>query len=353
MSNSSPDKIHGFTWLRVILSWMIVIWHGHFLGISPAMTVQKRYVPNLLDIFHMNIVQLGVPLFLLISLFLFIRKETKKQLKPGYLGNRLLHFAVVYFVWRFVYFCFSIGNLWVSARGIPRNIYHLIFGADTVLYFFVELIWMTGVTALFNHFLKTSTPRQKLILYSLGGGVSLVLTSSLYFLPLGLRIETLRYFSPIAFLPYLFFAQILYLLVYNYSKYLNILSFWGVLLSLGFIVLDWLILPSAVYLQNGIGAAITGYGRCSLVFSSVTVFLCFLKIESPPPRVINNLSDISLYVFVIHPLAIRLCSRFSHGIYICFVCLITLLCSELLFVVMKHFHLSDNKGKNEKSFGKI
>ncbi len=335
MPNSS-GKVHGFTWLRTILSWMIVVWHGHFLGVSQAMTEQSHYTPSILDIFHMNIVQLGVPLFLLISLFLFIRKYDTGQLPPKYTFTRILHFLLIYLAWRSVYFCFGIGNLWISERGILRNIYHLVFGGDTVLYFFVELIWLTALTAVLSYLLNYLETRAKILLFSSLLGLSLIITSCLYILPLGIRIESLRYFSPIGFLPYLFAAQLLYILNRDFcvNKLIIIMSF----LSIALIAIDWMLLPSAIYLKNGIGAAITGYGRVSLVCTASTFFLLFLKVQSPPPVIINNLSNISLYVFVIHPIAIKICNAYTRCVYILLVCLITLICSELLFWIMNRIH---------------
>ena len=68
------ERIEGFTYLRAVFSWIIVVWHGHFLGTSPGLTIQDHYYANWRDVFHFNIVPIGVPIFLTMSLFLYIEK---------------------------------------------------------------------------------------------------------------------------------------------------------------------------------------------------------------------------------------------------------------------------------------
>lgn len=307
---TTGKKFEGFTYLRVVFSWMIVAWHGRFLGQTPAMKIADSYTANVKDIIQFNIFSMGVPIFIIISLFLFINRyylNISKGISPeSYLKKRLCNFLALYIFWRLIYFFFGIGKFWHKPRGIFRNIYHLIFGADTVLYFFVEMIWLLIAVHLICKFTAKLSCKQKLYIYSLFTVLSLVITSSLYVLPLGLRIECLKYFSPICFIPYIFSSLLIHHLYTNYRTYCNKIMLVLAIISVALIISDWILLPDKVYLQNGIASALTGYGRPSLVTSSMALILLVLNVEKKPPCIIENLGNISLYVFCFHPIFISL-----------------------------------------------
>lgn len=45
-------KLEGFTYLRAAFSWIIVGWHGNFLGETPLMKVADRYTAKNVCIQH-------------------------------------------------------------------------------------------------------------------------------------------------------------------------------------------------------------------------------------------------------------------------------------------------------------
>ena len=241
------------------------------------------------------------------------------------------------------YFFFSIGKFWDTPRGLVRNIYHLIFGGDTVLYYFVEMLWLLIAVHLICNFMAKFSNKQKLYVYSLLTLFSMVITFSLYFLPLGLKIESLRYFSPICFIPYIFTSLLIHHISANYRAYCNKIMIVLAVISIVLIIFEWEILPDKVYLQNGIRSALTGYGRPSLVTSSMALILLVLNIEKKPPLIIENLGNISLYVFCFHSIFIKLFSEISHGWFIFAVVSSTLVFSELLYFLRKKTVLGKSK----------
>lgn len=343
----SRKKFEGFAYLRVVFSWIIVTWHGRFLGETPAMKIADSYSANFKDIFQCNLMQMGVPIFIIISLFLFIDRYylniSKGVSSKPYLKKRLCNFLALYVFWRVIYFFFGIGKFWHQPRGFARNIYHLIFGADTVLYYFVEMIWLLIVVYLMCKFTAKFSNKQKLYIYSLLSILSIGITSSLYFLPLQLKIEGLRNFSPIVFIPYIFSSLLIHHIYNNYRTYCNKIMLALTVISIALIISEWIILPDKVYLQNGLASALTGYGRASLVTSSVALFLLVLNFEKKPPCIIENLANISLYVFCLHPIFIKLFSELSNGWFIFAVVSSTLVFSELLYFLKKKTVLGKSK----------
>lgn len=340
-------KLEGFTYLRVAFSWIIVGWHGNFLGETPLMKVADRYTANLKDIYQCNVMQMGVPIFILISLFLYIDRyySTVSQglsSKP-YLKKRICHFSVLYMFWRVIYSFFGIGQFWHQPRGLVRNVYHLIFGADTVLYYFVEIIWLVLAVHILCQFTTNFSGKQKLYVYSVLSVFSMCLTFSLHFLPLSLKLESLRYFSPIGFIPYVFSSLLVHHMYTNYRTYCNKIMIVLAVISIGLIVAEWLLLPDKVYIQNGFRSALNGYGRPSLVTSSMALILLVLKCNKKPPRIIENLGNISLYVFCLHSIFIKLFDGLSNGWFIVAVVGSTLVLSELLYFLKTKTVLGKSK----------
>lgn len=334
------ERFEGLTYIRAIFSWIIVVWHGHFLGTTPGLTVQDHYYVNWRDVFQFNIVPIGVPIFLVMSLFLYVEKyhrlvEDGKD-PAGYLKKRLVHFFVLYVVWRIVYAFFNIGTFWVEERGLVRNIYHLVFGADTILYFFVELLWLIPATHIVLTLTSKLTNRKKTVIYVSLLVVSVAITSSVYLWPLGVKMEALRYFSPVGFLPYLPVALLTHHLFRNYFSHCNKIILILAPLSIVLSVLDWIVLPDNIYFSNGINAPITGYGRPSLVVASIVLILLVLKIKQKPPMIIENLGNISLYVFCTHMIFRRLFDNLPFVWFVILVTLSTLIVSEALYYLISY-----------------
>ena len=328
------ERIHGFTYLRAILSFMILAWHAHFLGETPILTARKSYYPNPADVYQMNIVQIGVPLFIVMSLYLYVRKrELNGGFSRKYFTKRLLYFTILYIVWRSLFAVFKIGSFWIPERGLIRNIYHLIFGADTALYFFVELILFLIVTEIVCRIIEKVN--NKLLVLFILLFFSLVVTMSLYLMPLGIKMESLRYFSPVGFIPYPFLTLILFYFHNTYDKkqqkHAMIISS---SLSVIFIAFDWLFLTDSEYLTNGFGAAMSGYGRLSVVTLSFTVALIFLNIKKQPGKIIDFLSKTALYVFCLHPIFIKVLGSIENRFIFCsLVLVLTYICAALIYMI--------------------
>ena len=260
----------------------------------------------------------------------------------------MIHFASLYVIWRFVYFLFKLDTFWSAPRGLIRNIYHLIFGADTILYFFIELIWLIPVAHIVLSLTAKFSNLKKLLIYLCMLVIAVGITSSIYFWPLGIKIESLRYFSPVGFLPYLPVALLAQLLFRNYSAFCNKIIAVFVPAAIILSAADWIFLPDNIYFSNGINAPITGYGRPSLVVSCFVLILIVLKIKQKPPFIIENLGNISLYVFCVHMIFHimfgRLCDDLPLLWHSMFVIFSTLIASEILYYLISYI-----KSKRQKS----
>lgn len=297
------DKIIGFDYLRPLFAIFVVAWHSLLFGKSIIFSISNRYIPNVIDIIYVNLLNLAVPVFMLMSLFLYIKNRNEKGEKYFFksIKNRLI--TIVF--WITFYFIIGRGVLWQGELGAARNIYMLIFsGFGTLFYFMIHLVILTILAEILRRY-------PSLFILKLMMIISLLIIIISYFLPQVLRVEALRFYSPVNFLPYLFIAFLIYSFIKkNYSR-AKIKLILIILISLGILsaLIEWILLPNKIYVELGYAIAIPIYGRNSQIIFATFIVLSAYYINKPAPKSVKILSEYSLSIYCLHPLVITFISN--------------------------------------------
>ena len=340
-------KINGIVYLKAFLPLLVIAWHARFLGISGIMRVKDVYIPSITDIVYINIVNLAVPIFFLISFYLYLVKR-KPSGNTKYLIKRVGKLVGIFLIWRAIYFIFGIGKLWIPKRGLIINLYHLLFGGGDTLLYYVQLliyflVFICSFCNKFNLNLKT--------IASIGLVLSGLLLLACYFITDYFKYEALRYFSPIAFIPLIFISM----LITNSkceidTKYIFLLFSVGVV----FAISEWLLIPDSAYISKGsFPAAAPIYSRLSQIAIACSLFFVFLKISKEPHKIVVRLSEVSLYAYCIHQIFISCISTYfklSYFVLFVITVVLTYAFSLAIYAVKKYYY--SRKRKNTKVFNK-
>lgn len=333
-------EIAGFTWLKCILPIFVILVHYREIWSLSISIPSECYRPTWQDILFMNVASLAVPLFFVMSLYLYVGKR-QNNLNGGlaYLGKRIVYLGILFMVWRIIYTCFGIGSLWISERGLIRNLYHWILGGgDTALYFLEILI---GLMILEEVLLQAVGNFQSKVVIVTNLAIFLMaclLLASAYYLPYPANVEALRHFSPFAFLPYIPLACLLHKINDSAIKIKMKKTDIGLfVVAIGLVVYEWFILPSKVYLDNGYFCAMPSYARLSSVFLSA--FIIRLSLRIPKSKLwAKMLAGLSLYVYCFHQILITVTQKVANVVIrlgIVIVC--TYACSYMVVAMKKHF----------------
>ncbi|MCQ2451383.1 MAG: acyltransferase [Clostridia bacterium] len=296
-------RISGITYLKAFLPLLVIACHARPFGESLYSVTPLPNSPSFNDSLFVNVFSLAVPIFFIISLYLYLKKRSRSENVGSVFKARIIYLAVLFLVVRGIYLIFGIGNLWVSKRGMVRNVYHLVFGGgDTLLYYLEALIFLIILLEIvIRVFSKLNIQKTKI--YCIFAAVLTVLIIAFYFVPFAsLKVEALRFFSPICFLPYVFIALI-------FDKLKDKPKIWqlSALLGLGIIsaIIEWRFLPDTLFLQSGYQVALSLYGRPSVVLISAVIFGFSLYITEKPSKVIEFMAAISLDVYLTHQIVIK------------------------------------------------
>ncbi len=329
-------RISGITYLKAFLPLLVIGCHARpFSKLLYSMTPLPNS-PSFNDILFLNVFSLAVPIFFIISLYLYLKKRSRSENVGSVFKARIIYLAVLFLVVRGIYLIFGIGNLWVSKRGMVRNVYHLVFGGgDTLLYYLEALIFLIILLEIvIRVFSKLNIQKTKI--YCIFAAVLTVLIIAFYFVPFAsLKVEALRFFSPICFLPYVFIALI-------FDKLKDKPKIWqlSALLGLGIIsaIIEWRFLPDTLFLQSGYQVALPSYGRPSVVLISAAIFGFSLYIEDKPSKAIEYMSALSLYVYCIHQIVITCVSDKSSNpaVRYLLVVVITYAASAVVYQLVKY-----------------
>lgn len=205
-------EIAGFTWLKCILPIFVILVHYREIWSLSISIPSECYRPTWQDILFMNVASLAVPLFFVMSLYLYVGKR-QNNLNDGlaYLGKRLVHLGVLFVIWRAIYACFGIGSLWITERGVVRNLYHWILGGgDTALYFLEILIGLMILEEVLLQAVGKLQPKVAIVTNLVVFLLACLLLAGAYCFPYPANVEALRHFSLFAFLPYVPLAWLLH-----------------------------------------------------------------------------------------------------------------------------------------------
>lgn len=287
------ERIPGFDYIRSIMSIFVVIWHFGGLGQSLIFSHNEyaNHIFSLSDLINFHVLLLAVPLFIIVSNFLFfINIPTVEILKRR--SKRLL---VLYSFWlcAFAIFIYGIRGL---ENFIPDSLSSLFFNIlsawHTNYYFFISLL----ITTLLTYFLSSLSNRiviscfiiSCLILFLLP-----ILTKAISSYPLS------AFWNPLNFIPYAPAAILIsrFRIDIEKRKYLTI--FVAGLLSVIFSIIEWHIDVSDIYFQ-GQPSAFPSYTRVSIVFATIIVLIIALDSRIKVNRIILFMSKHALALYCLH-----------------------------------------------------
>ncbi|MBR3300440.1 MAG: acyltransferase [Clostridia bacterium] len=297
-------RISGITYLKAFLPLCVIACHIKPFGDSAYSFVPLPSIPGLKDVFYSNVFSLAVPLFFIISIFLYLMKRDRTENHLKLCIKRVCYLLGVFAIVRIIYILFGIGNLWIPDRGLFKNSYAILFGGgDTLLYYLELCAYLIVFTELCCVFIE-KTEINKKAFSAIGLGLSLLLICIFYFVSdPTVKTEALRFYSPICFPSYVFIAFYFKEAQERNSLPLMISLFVS---GMAFAVFEWAYLPNAVFIERGYSIAFPFYARISVVLLSMSIFGLMLKIGRSPSKFIEYLASLSLYAYCVHQIFINL-----------------------------------------------
>ena len=344
---SRQHEIAGFTWLKCILPVFVILIHYREIWTLALAMPAESYRPSWQDVLFMNVAALAVPLFFLISLYLYVNKRQLNYMGGGYLLKRIGILYGIFICWRVIYAFFGIGTLYNGKRGLVRNIYHWIFGGgDTALYFLQNLVVLIILEEILLQILsKLSGKTAKRCVWGLFVGTCMLIVIT-YLLPYPGNVEALRHFSPIAFFPY---VPLAWLLNEYKEQWLYKIDIGLFILLLFCAFVEWQVLPSILYLKNGYSLAMPSYARISSVLISAVVMHEALRIPSSANWA-RILASLSLYVYCFHQIFISCTQRMTNVTLRLAVVLLATYGSSFLLVKAKKLFLKKKEESKKAIF---
>jgi len=296
------SKSIGIIWLRALLPLMVVLWHMRV--IPKFMPIQTIFISDidLGTLINFNFLLIAVPLFILVSLFLFIQKNRDIL----YLKDRIKKLLILYLFWTifFSIFTYGIDGIPRFINSIPYLILSIIRANNTIYYFFLDLALCTFIIYRISQL--QSIYVNLFFLFSCVIILIMAIASIEYNIPyLG------AYYNPINFLPYIFLAIIIKRR--NLINKLQITPIYIILFLLGtfFSILEWKYLRSEIFWKVN-NYNFIPYTRISLVFYTCFIFLLFVRNIKKTNQVVNYLAENSLIIYLLHPVVLLVISKFYN-----------------------------------------
>jgi peptidoglycan/LPS O-acetylase OafA/YrhL len=292
------NRIEGIDYLRAIMSVFVVVWHMGGGGRSLIFSTERYldHVFTLSDLVNFHLLLLAVPIFLLVSNYLYACQPANTQM----LCKRIKRIMILLTFWPPVYIATTQGidglvNLIPDRAG---TLIILVFGAgNTIYYFFVCLLFSTLIT----HIALRLTPASQLV----AGIASVVFVAGLPWLTISSGFFLLSaYWSPLNVIPFSFAA----VLVAQNRAFIQsnkiVLLVISVALSVLLSVMEWHYAVGGVFFR-GQGFAIPAYTRTSLLFASLAILILALDERIKSNRIVNFMAKYSLALYCIHPFLIK------------------------------------------------
>ncbi len=282
MTNQARDG--GLDIIRAISIVLVVIWHIKPITASmlPDHTAIVLWGGRAIEFFYLNISLLAVPSFILISLYLFVRKLSEDK---NYWQKRFLRLFQIYVFWvgiQFILYLLTGGPLPLPLKTIIRSggpdlsFPPLLPSMPSIFYFLYILIFCSVLTFLFQKL----PDKIKSIL-----GLVVVLGSCLYFLliPLyGIGIDTRSMKNYYVYVPVAYYLY--------HAKHIFVQYRWLFLIGFGLsIIAEWTLI-----------GMVAAYGRLPIFLGTLSLvsFLIYKKTTASRPTIL--LSRYSLGIFALH-----------------------------------------------------
>lgn len=286
----------GIEWLRAIFSVAVVIWHQGSAGMS-LIGDKARYqehVFTLSDLINFHFLVLAVPVFFLISCYLYAMKDrTSKDLL-----RRITRLCLLTLFWSIAVRVWYLGSEGITGF-IPDSstalFWFVMSGGQTLYYFFIALIF--GI--LLTHIFRKCPTGYLAILFAAACACLPVLAAA------AMRTgdyHLAAFYNPLNFLPYPF-AGILLLRIQPLLRQQGTRTIWLAALMTGgilFSLFEWKYLVHEVFFLEQT-FAFPAYTRGSEVFLSIFFFSLLLNGDVRSNRVICFMSKHSLALYCLHP----------------------------------------------------
>lgn len=286
------------------MSFAVVAWHIQLFGASNLFNAKNFAGHDIVfsDIINLYFLLLAVPVFFLMSLFLFFQKI---WIDPFYFKKRIARLLLLYVFW---------DGLWLFLWGYLTDFSNLFPSSLRAILISVVSGWCSPYYFFFSLILLTCIARVTVCLSSYVLWLLLAISLSLlWFFPLIVKIYgeyhfLVAYWNPFNFLPYVFIAALFFR--YFRKGYLRPSSkyfkFFMVCLFFVFIataIFEWQWIRDVNYFKYN-GLAIPPYTRISVVAGGSLVFCLSFFIKRPVYRIIKFLSKYSLGLYCLHGFAI-------------------------------------------------
>lgn len=302
----------GISYLRIIFCYGIVALHSNIFSLTEQYAfsdVNPWWYLMLLN----TVFWTGVPMFLTISCFLFIRRMREEQ---DYYKKRLPFIFFQYLIWGILgVILLTGGNLsaiwqWDNATSIVNNL----LSTGTIYYYLLITFEVSCLSALISFvkekyvFIIIVGFLISLVLQATAQGIAGVLSGSISF---G---QSLGFSNPILYLTYPFAG---YLILYINTHFdvkakRRIQLFFGILFAVSMAIEWWLYLCSDLDLSWNY----VSYGRISLVWECMFLLSVALECKRKPPKGILVLSSLTAGVFLIHTIVLQYYSVVAENLHI-------------------------------------
>jgi surface polysaccharide O-acyltransferase-like enzyme len=295
MGAQDAGRVVGIDYLRAFFSVCVV--QVHLGYVFPSLIFrEKQYQDHTFtasDFVNFYILCLAVPVFVLISTYLYARKPTDS----AGLGRRLGRILRLLVFWSVLYQAYRLTGFG-AIKSVPLEPnelgLYLMSGGSTVYYFFEVLAIVTVIT----HGANRLPARVVWFLFAASVvvvGVLPVLHKETHFRFLA------HHANPLNFVPYAFAGVgLARLSAVGAARTRTWIGIACVALAGGTAVLDWTVYVDPCFFEIN-EFAIPAYTRPSLVFLAVAVLVLALPVRRPPGPVVRFMALHSLGVYCLHP----------------------------------------------------
>lgn len=304
-SPSNDQNIPGFHWLRAIFSVAVVAWHINSFGASLlfSKTAYRRHVFVFSDLINFHVLFLAVPIFFLISCYLYARKNPSFQ----YCRKRLARFAMLAVFWTMAGTALYDSHHMLSLlhpKSLQAFLTTVISAAQTPYYFFVSLMILTVATHIAS---RLSTGVNSLLFILACALIFALAKASIAFSLPALNI----FWSPMNFMPYPFAAVVMARneerLFSGDSRLFIVAAFLTAAIFAG--LYEWRFDVNEIFFDIQ-AFAMPAYARLSVVFLSVSLFAAVMTRRIRTNRTIEFMSGQSLALYCLHPVIIIFAHRY-------------------------------------------
>lgn len=289
-----------FDYLRVFFAMAVVAWHTRALGVTTLMTNQLNL--NLKELIYGNIFLIAVPIFVQISLFLYLYN---RDIKENYFKKRIFRLGSIYVFWLSAVVVLMLGIGQVNFR----SPIFWVSGGGSQVYFIFTVIIMTILLEFFFRIKKFFSPNGflyfSLVMLTISTVIILFKANLLSYINLDPKYLQLfiPYWNPINFIPYIFSSFIFFYFYqrgYLQKKDVRVEIWITLILIILLAYLEYRFMSRYEIFLNYDAVIVPPYNRLSIILSTWLILYVFLNRNYQSPVFIKKLSGLTLGVFLIH-----------------------------------------------------